>query len=289
VNLDSNTIHQSIRTPMLPERQRRKLQASLELHCPLHNRCRVPYGVPLSVQMAFPNGRLLLSCNRSKLQDNFETPASRNRLSESSSDTASIWSNSTKVGWQLPRSSGLWTNSNSTGASSRSSNESVQSQPMGTPDLSQQTLPQLPSFAKLAVNPQATSSPSSSSSIHSNNTNASSPISPTIQTSAFNNRSQQRSSMPASTPKVLQTQSTGQNGNKEYTGSSLYKTQNRMSEPPPPRMPTPIENEDGATLMTEVNEGVKRRDRDKESVPNLFIILFREVVCLCQSQGLHSR
>ncbi|KAI8335808.1 AEX-3 domain-containing protein [Chlamydoabsidia padenii] len=241
VNLDSNTIHQSTRTPMLPERQRRKLQASLELHCPLHNRCRVPYGVPLSVQMAFPNGRLLLSCNRSKLQETFETPASRNRLSDSSSDTASIWSSS-KVGWQLPRSSGLW-NNNSSGTSNRSSNESVQSQPMGTPDLSQQTLPQLPSFAKLAVNPQASSSPSSASSIHSSNsTNASSPISPTTQASLYSNRPQQRSSMPANTPKLLQPQSIGQNSTKEYNGSSLYKTQNRMSEPPPPRIPTPVED-----------------------------------------------
>jgi hypothetical protein len=46
-------------------------------------------------------------------------------------------------------------------------------------------------------------------------------------------------------------------------------------------MPTPVENEDGATVMTEVNEGVKWRDKDKESAPNLFLILYREVVCLC--------
>ncbi|KAI8085078.1 AEX-3 domain-containing protein [Halteromyces radiatus] len=235
VNLDSNTIHQSTRVPMLPERQRRKLQASIEQHCPLHNRCRVPYGVPLSVQVAFPNGRLLLSCNRSKLQDVFETPASRNRMSESSSDSSSLWSNS-KMSWQIPRSSALWNSA----TSGRNSYGSFQSTSMSSNDLSEQSMPQLPSFAKLAINPQAISSPSSSS-LHSP---SASPISPT-QASAINNRTQQqRSSMPA-TPKMTQSQSLGQN--KEYANSPLYKNQNRMSEPPPLRKSTPMDDDNTIT------------------------------------------
>ncbi|ORZ15755.1 AEX-3 domain-domain-containing protein [Absidia repens] len=231
VNLDSNTIHQTPRVPMLPERQRRKLQSSIEMHCPLHNHCRVPYGVPLSVQMAFPNGRLLLSCNRSKLQDVFETPASRNRVSESS-DNSSIWSGP-KIGWQLPRSSAIWNDS----ASTRSSNESVLSQTIGTPDFSQQAIPQLPSFTKLAINPQT--SPSSSTSLRSSNTNTSHVSSTQANTS--NNQTQQRSSMPT-TPKLSQSQSTSQNGVMDHGATALYRTQNRMSEPPLPRVSTPIED-----------------------------------------------
>ncbi|ORZ20288.1 AEX-3 domain-domain-containing protein [Absidia repens] len=224
VNLDSNTIHQSARAPMLPDRQRRKLQAAMEQYCSLHTRRRVPYGVPLSVQMAFPNGRLLLSCNRSKLQDVFETPASRNRVSESF-DSSSLWS-STKSGKQLPRSSGVWNTSPST----RSSNESFGSQSMGTTDLSQQTMPQFPSFAKLAINPQAATS---SSSLHSNSS-TSSPISPTTETN-HSSSFQQRSSMP-----VMQSYMVNRHGDKgQSSPSSLQKTQNRMSEPSPPRLSTP--------------------------------------------------
>lgn len=225
--MDSNTIHQSTRAPMLPERQRKKLQEAFEQYCPLHTRCRVPYGVPLSVQMAFPNGRLLLSCNRSKLQEVFETPASRNRMSESS-DSSSLWSTSKVGARQLPRSSGVWTNSPST----RSSSDSLGSQSMGgTTDLSQQVMPQLPSFAKLAINPQAAAS---SSSLHSNSSNSSSPISPTLETN-YNSRFQQRSSMPAT-----QSYKLNQNGGNEYVSpSSLQRAQNRMSEPPPPRLSTP--------------------------------------------------
>ncbi|CAO3592405.1 unnamed protein product [Absidia cylindrospora] len=224
VNLDSNTIHQSARAPMLPDRQRRKLQAAIEQYCPLHTRCRVPYGVPLSVQMAFPNGRLLLSCNRSKLQAVFETPASRNRVSESF-DSSSLWS-STKTGRQLPRPSGVW----NTTPSTRSSNESFGSQSMGTTDLSQQVMPQLPSFAKLAINPQAATS---SSSLHSNSSN-SSPISPTTEPN-HNSRFQQRSSMPA-----MQSYMVNRHEDKEQgSPSSLQRAQNRMSEPPPPKLSTP--------------------------------------------------
>jgi hypothetical protein len=101
---------------------------------------------------------------------------------------------------------------------------------MGTTDLSQQAMPQLPSFAKLAINPHAASSPSS---VHSNNSNAS-PISPITLETNYSSRVQQRSSMPAAQSYML-----NQNEGKDQgSPSSVQRTQNRMSEPPPPRLST---------------------------------------------------
>ncbi|CAO3621225.1 unnamed protein product [Cunninghamella blakesleeana] len=201
VNLDINTIHQSSRAPMLPDRQRRKLQVSIELHGPLHAKYRVPYGIPSSLQTAFPNGRLLLSCNKSKSQEPIETPAARHRISEAS-DNSSVWSGS-KMSWQLPLSNGIW----STTASSRNSTESFSSTYSNNTNITINTT-------------------TNNNNINNNNNNNSLFGLQQIQQNLNYNQSKQRSSMPAS------------NGNSHHqhnnnNDSPILRTQNRLSEPPP--------------------------------------------------------
>ncbi|KAI9304028.1 AEX-3 domain-containing protein [Cunninghamella echinulata] len=196
VNLDINTIHQSSRAPMLPDRQRRKLQASIELHCPLHNKYRVPYGIPLSMQTAFPNGRLLLSSNKSKSQEPIETPAARHRMSEAS-DNSSVWSGS-KMSWQLPLSTGIWSNT----GSRRNSNESFSST-YSNNNSNNSNNNHYTSTITTTTTSQHHYSPHISS-LQQQNTNY--------------NQSKQRSSMPVS------------NGNND---SSLFRPQNRLSDPAP--------------------------------------------------------
>lgn len=127
----------------IPERQRRKLQSGLEQYAPLHTKCKVPYGVPLPVQCAFPKGKMVLNCSRSKTTDVFISPAARQpRTSESSSDNISLWS--------LSRP---WSSTTST----RTSNDSTISTPH---------LPQYPGSAILSTSTGNYAS-SSSSSLHS--------------------------------------------------------------------------------------------------------------------------
>ncbi|OAD78383.1 hypothetical protein PHYBLDRAFT_140478 [Phycomyces blakesleeanus NRRL 1555(-)] len=157
VNLDTNTMHQSQPPMPLPTRARRKLQSSLEQYAPLHTRFKVPYGVPLPVLETFPNGRLLLNCGRSKTQDVFVSPAQR-RDSESS-DGYSLMSHPAST--NSKPISGFWSSNNST----RSSNDSVTSLPLGI-DMPAPSLPQFPNFAKLAITTQSsTSSPAPHSSV----------------------------------------------------------------------------------------------------------------------------
>jgi hypothetical protein len=52
--------------PSIPLRQRRKLLSAFEEFSALHSRYRIPYGIPLPVREAYPNGRLPLSNGRSK-------------------------------------------------------------------------------------------------------------------------------------------------------------------------------------------------------------------------------
>lgn len=52
--------------PSIPVRQRRKLLSGFEEFAALHTRYKIPYGIPLSVREAYPNGRLPLSNGRSK-------------------------------------------------------------------------------------------------------------------------------------------------------------------------------------------------------------------------------
>ncbi|KAI8576404.1 hypothetical protein K450DRAFT_257121 [Umbelopsis ramanniana AG] len=66
INLDTNTIHQMIPPPSIPVRQRRKLLSGFEEFAALHTRFKIPYGIPLPVREAYPNGRLPLSNGRSK-------------------------------------------------------------------------------------------------------------------------------------------------------------------------------------------------------------------------------
>ncbi|KAI9476079.1 MAG: AEX-3 domain-containing protein [Benjaminiella poitrasii] len=92
VNLDSNTMHSSQRVTPIPDRQRRKLQSALEQYAPLHTKYKIPYGIPLSVQYAYPKGKMMLNCSRSKTTDVFISPASRVSLALSDATTAT-WSN----------------------------------------------------------------------------------------------------------------------------------------------------------------------------------------------------
>ncbi|ORX54396.1 DENN-domain-containing protein [Hesseltinella vesiculosa] len=208
VNLDSNTIHQSARVRMLPDRLRRKLQMALDTHCSLHTRCRVPYGVPLSVQSAFPNGRLLLTSHRSKVPMPYDSGSSSN------STTRHYMTRSAQ---HLPN--GTATPNNSSTSSSLASQITATTTPMRpirrnsndsalSSDLSQSMMPQLPSFAKLSINPHALSSTSSFQS-----TVSVSPISPS--------RSQDRASLPG-TPKSSHATLAEQDARQTH----------RMSEPP---------------------------------------------------------
>ncbi|KAF7726210.1 hypothetical protein EC973_009008 [Apophysomyces ossiformis] len=160
VNLDRNTMHHSQPAMLIPERQRRKLQASMGQYASMHTRSRVPYGVPLTTRETFPNGRLLLQCLRPKSQDPFISPA-QPRSSESS-DLHSIRSHPPST---LSRPlSGFW----SVNGSSRTSNDSSISLPAMI-DLPAPSMPQFPGFAKLASNPQGTVS---STSLHMQNVNS---------------------------------------------------------------------------------------------------------------------
>ncbi|KAI8377993.1 AEX-3 domain-containing protein [Radiomyces spectabilis] len=151
VNLDSNTMHQYHPGMRLPDRQRRKLQLSLEQYAPLHTRSKVPYGVPLTIKEAFPKGRMMLNCHRSKAQ---ELSTSLPRKSESSANH-SIWSNPASV---LSRPlSGFW----SANESIRSSNDSDIS---FAPDIPTPVMPQHPSNAKLASTTSVSSNTHASSS-----------------------------------------------------------------------------------------------------------------------------
>ncbi|KAI8370884.1 AEX-3 domain-containing protein [Choanephora cucurbitarum] len=144
VNLDCNSMHQSQRSMFIPERQRRKLQSGLEQYAPLHTKYKVPYGVPLPVQCAFPKGKMILNCSRSRTTDIFISPAARQpRTSESSSDNISLWS--------LSRP---WSSNTST----RTSNDSTISTPH---------LPQYPGSAVLSTSTGNYAASSSSLSLHS--------------------------------------------------------------------------------------------------------------------------
>ncbi|KAI8066903.1 AEX-3 domain-containing protein [Gongronella butleri] len=222
VNLDSNTMHQNARVPMLPERQRRKLQASLDQHCSLHTRCHVGYGVPLAIQHAFPKGRLMMTSHRSKVPISYDAPTNtmtNGNANNHASATSTV--SSTSSSWlsrksHLPGRS-LYTSSseaNGTNTSvnglSRTSNDSSHS----SADLSQSAMPQVPSFARLSINPHALSSTSSFQSAHSV-----SPISPS--------RSHDRSSLPG-TPKSAHSTLAASSNNDimDVRGS------HRLSEPP---------------------------------------------------------
>ncbi|RCH79776.1 hypothetical protein CU098_001223, partial [Rhizopus stolonifer] len=148
VNLDSNSMHQSQRSMLIPERQRRKLQSALEQYAPLHTKCKIPYGVPLPVQCTFPKGKMILNCSRSRTTDVFISPAARQpRDSESSSDTISIWSlsrpwssNSNDSSMStLPQYPGSAILSTSTGNYASSSSSSLHSPPVSPVQLSFQT------------------------------------------------------------------------------------------------------------------------------------------------------
>src|SRR3954454_23665486 len=53
----------------IPSRQRKKLTQSLETYAPLHTRYGIPFGVPLFIQQAYPNGRFMPVSNKSKMYD----------------------------------------------------------------------------------------------------------------------------------------------------------------------------------------------------------------------------
>ncbi|ORY98199.1 hypothetical protein BCR43DRAFT_437358 [Syncephalastrum racemosum] len=172
VNLDSNSVHLSKMPPMIPDRQRRKLQSALDQYAGMHSRFKVPYGVPVSVKEAFPNGRMLLSCGRSKIQNTFDAPSTQ-RNSDASDFSASIWSGSSIS--NNKRLSGIWSST-----ASSHSNDSSSSLPISL-DMPTPSLPQYPGTAKLAATPQASTSSSSLSTP---------PMSPTTA------QSRQRASVP---------------------------------------------------------------------------------------------
>jgi hypothetical protein len=130
---------------LIPDRQRRKLHIALEQYAPLHTRSKVPYGVPLSVQVTYPKGKLMLNCGRSKTKDVFISPAQQEQPRNSeASDTPSLWSHSTS----LISRQGLW----SSNASTRSSNDSTASLPaQNEASASTPTLPQFPGSAMLST------------------------------------------------------------------------------------------------------------------------------------------
>ncbi|KAG0183459.1 hypothetical protein DFQ29_004403 [Apophysomyces sp. BC1021] len=221
VNLDCNTMHQCQPAMLIPDRQRRKLQTSMEQYASLHTRSRVPYGVPLTTQQTFPNGRLLLQCLRPKSQDPFVSPA-QPRSSESS-DLHSIRSHSQSV-VSRPMS-GFW----SVNGSTRSSNDSSISLPV-TIDALTPSMPQFPGFAKLATNPQGFAS---STSLH---------IQAVSATQASGPRTQ-RLSMPTQSSAGPPSQETA--------------VHNRHSEPPQPRQ-TPSITDDHAAHQGPEGKSKKR-------------------------------
>lgn len=229
VNLDSNSMHQSQRSMMIPERQRRKLQAALEQYAPMHTKCKIPYGVPLPVQCTFPKGKLILSCSRSKSTNVFISPAKQPRDSESS-DVTSIWSHSASF---MSRPSGFW----SSNVSTRSSNDSSSSVTANgnTDHHDTPHLPQFPGSAMLSTSAGNYAS-SSTSSLHSP---PMSPIRPatSIQSiqSSMSTSSLSRSPKPqrVSMPSPIVNAASPSNGSSLDHQNSYRKANYRRSEPPP--------------------------------------------------------
>lgn len=141
-------MRQSHCAPRLPDRQRRKLQMALEEHAPLHTRYRMPYGVPLTVQEGFPNGRMLLASSKSRVQATFDGTRTQ-RTSEASDFSTSIWS-TTASGLSSRRLSGFWSSNESTRSSNDSSTSLANSSVVDVPA---PTMPQYPGVARLASNP----------------------------------------------------------------------------------------------------------------------------------------
>ncbi|KAG9307791.1 hypothetical protein G9A89_023356 [Geosiphon pyriformis] len=69
VDLDKDTIMIAQHPPQIPSRQRKKLMQSLEAYAPLHSHYSLPYGVPLYVQQAYPNGRFTPLCAKSRIYE----------------------------------------------------------------------------------------------------------------------------------------------------------------------------------------------------------------------------
>ncbi|CAG8470634.1 5561_t:CDS:10 [Ambispora gerdemannii] len=67
VDLDKDTLMMAQPPPQIPPRQRKKLLQALEAYAPLHSHYATPYGVPLYVQQAYPNGRFTPLCSKSKI------------------------------------------------------------------------------------------------------------------------------------------------------------------------------------------------------------------------------
>lgn len=221
-------MHQSQRSMLIPDRQRRKLQSALEQYAPLHTKCRIPYGIPLPVQCTFPKGKMILNCNRSKTTDIFISPARQPRDSESSSDNTSIWSHPASI---MSRPSGFW----SSNASTRSSNESSNST---TNDKHNNNIPQYPGSAMLSTsagNYAASTSASSSPQMSPIRTVASiQSIQSSMSTSSLRSspkppppQQKQRVSMP--TP-IINAASPGTSLEHQH---SYRKANHRRSEPPP--------------------------------------------------------
>lgn len=221
-------MHQSQRSMMIPERQRRKLQAALEQYAPMHTKCKIPYGVPLPVQCTFPKGKLILNCSRSKSTDVFISPARQPRDSESS-DVTSIWSHSASF---MSRPSGFW----SSNVSTRSSNDSSSSVTVnGTDNNDTPHLPQYPGSAMLSTSAGNYAS-SSTSSLHSP---PMSPIRPatSIQSiqSSISTSSLSRSPKPqrVSMPSPIVNAASPNNSTSLDHQNSYRKANYRRSEPPP--------------------------------------------------------
>jgi hypothetical protein len=235
---------------LVPERQRRKLQAALEQHAPMHTKCKIPYGVPLPIQCTFPKGKLMLNCSRSKSTDVFISSARLPRDSESS-DVTSVWSHSASF---ISRPSGFW----SSNASTRSSNESSSSVAANGVDNNTPNLPQYPGSAMLSTSAGNYAS-SSTSSLHSP---PMSPIRPaaSIQSlqSSLSTSSLSRSSKPqrVSMPSPIVNAATPNNGASLDHQNSYRKANYRRSEPPP---------------KAKANEHNEQQD---VSNPNMYVFFF---------------
>ncbi|CEP14755.1 hypothetical protein [Parasitella parasitica] len=231
VNLDSNGMHQSQRSMPIPDRQRRKLQAALELYAPLHTKCKIPYGIPLPVQCTYPKGKMILNCTRSRTTDVFISPA-RPRDSESSDTNTSVWSHTASF---MSKPSGFW----SSNASTRSSNESATSMGNANPTKTatpvppkihtgEHMLPQFPGLAMLSTSAGNYAS-SSTSSLHSP---PMSPIRPTTSIQSLQSTSSNLSRSPnqrVSLPSPI----TAANVTSLDKQNSYRKANYRRSDPPP--------------------------------------------------------
>lgn len=219
-------MHQSQRSMMIPDRQRRKLQSALEQYAPLHTKCKIPYGVPITVQCTFPKGKMILNCNRSKTTDIFISPARQPRESESS-DNTSVWSHPASI---MSKPSGFWSSNTSTRSSNESSNSAT-----GCGDKHAHSLPQYPGSAMLSM-----SAGNYAASTSANSSPQMSPIRPvasiqsiqssmsTSSLSKFSPKPQQRVSMPTPT---INAASPSNNSNEHQ--HSYRKANYRASEPPP--------------------------------------------------------